>query len=76
MYMRTTVSIDDEVLSVARALAEERELPLGRVLSDLAKKGLEQSRMAVVSDGFPVFHVKPEARVITLADVKRAEDEP
>ena len=74
--MRTTLSIDDDILVVARALADEKALPLGRVLSDLAKKGLQQSRVAVVADGFPVFHVDPAARVITLNDVKRAEDEP
>lgn len=74
--MRTTLSIDDDVLSVARAIAMEKNQPLGQVVSDLAKKGLRQDRLAVVVDGFPVFRVKHGTRPITLKDVKRAEDEP
>ncbi len=74
--MRTTLTLDDEVLRVAKSLADARDIPLGRAVSDLARKGIEWTRAAPVKTGaFPTFHVRPGARAITLEDVKRAEDE-
>ena len=37
--MRTTVTIDDDVLAVARALAKRNRTSLGRALSELARRG-------------------------------------
>lgn len=74
--MRTTLTIDDEVLRVAQALADARTVPLGRAVSDLALKGIEALRAAPsTGKGFPTFKVRPGARPITPGDVKRAEDE-
>lgn len=73
--MRTTVNIDDDLMRVVRSLAESNRLPLGEVLSDLLRKGL-QARAAVGDrSGFPVFDVEEGARSITLEDVQRADDE-
>jgi hypothetical protein len=75
--MRTTLTLDDEVLRVAKAMAEARSIPLGRAVSELAIKGL---RAPVASHqgrrAFPVFPVRSGARPLTLADVKKDEDEP
>ena len=38
--MRTTVTIDDDVLAAARALAARKGVSVGRVLSDLARRGI------------------------------------
>jgi hypothetical protein len=38
--MRTTVDLDADILQVAKALARDRDQSLGRVLSDLARRGL------------------------------------
>ena len=72
--MRTTVTIDDDVLAAARALAAAEGLSLGGALSRLARRGL--STDAKRPAGFPVFDVPPGARPITLADVQAALDEP
>ena len=40
--MRTTVSIDDDVLDAVRYLAEQKKVTLGKMLSDLARKGLQK----------------------------------
>ena len=37
--MRTTVTIDDDVLAVARALAGQRGCSLGSAISELARRG-------------------------------------
>jgi hypothetical protein len=62
--MRTTVSIDDDLLEVARQMAEAREETLGQVLSRLIRRGLEP-RVATPGDGgLPTFSVEPDAPVI------------
>jgi hypothetical protein len=74
--MRTTVMIDDDVLSVARALAERNGVSLGRALSELARRGFRTD--AAVAEhrqggGRRVgFAVDPGADPITSADVQRA----
>ncbi len=75
--MRTTVTIDDDLLAAARSLARANSEPVGRVLSDLARRGLrEASRADLEHEGmFPVFSVKADAHPITLEDVKQLEDE-
>lgn len=74
--MRTTLSIDEDVLQAARSLAAAQHEPLGRVISDLARRGLAPRTDQVDSeDGFPVFRVNPGAPVITSDMVSTALDE-
>lgn len=76
--MRTTLTIDDDLLAAARSLARARSASVGQMISDLARRGLQASARSVRqrSGGFPVFSVPDDARPITLEDVARAEDEP
>ena len=74
--MRTTVTIDDDVLAVARALAERRRSSLGSALSELARRGFKGN--PAESDGkggVPVFRVSVDAGPITSDDVYRALNE-
>ncbi len=51
---------------------------MGRVLSELVKKGLQAGATSYISDGhdnLPVFRVREGSPPITLSDVRRAEDE-
>ena len=41
--MRTTLSLDDDVLAAAKVLARQRKQPIGRVISELARQGLAQA---------------------------------
>jgi hypothetical protein len=72
--MRTTVTLDAEVLRAARSLARTRSISLGAAISELARRGLEQERR-IDEGAFPSFRVPAGARSITLEDVKRIEDE-
>lgn len=74
--MRTTLTIDDDVLAIAKSLAHARSESVGRVLSDLARRGLEAAPQIERKGGaaFPTFNVAPDAPLITLEDVKRGED--
>jgi hypothetical protein len=75
--MRTTLTIDDDILLVARQLAGERSEPIGKVVSDLAALGLQAATrtQGKTASGFPVFSVFKNSHAFTLADVRSAEDE-
>ena len=73
--MRTTLSIDPEILSVARQIAAARSISIGQAISELARKGLEAQPKPMSRRGFPVFAVAKNARPLTLEDILKAEDE-
>jgi hypothetical protein len=72
--MRTTLLIEDDVLEVARSLAESEGKTIGQVISELARRGLAPRPQELVDEGFPVFAVEPDAKPITLEMVQRALD--
>jgi hypothetical protein len=74
--MRTTLSIDDDLLNAAKALAQARSVSIGAVISDLVRKGLSGPPPAKTRNGLPVFITPLESRPITLENVKKAEDVP
>ena len=75
--MRTTLTIEDDVLTVAKSMASAKGVSVGRGISDLARKGLRGNRSYTETDGeLPVFEVREDATPITLEDVKKWEDEP
>jgi hypothetical protein len=59
--MRTTLEIDDDVLQAAKELALARGTTAGRVLSDLARKGLTESRRASFRNGVPLLPARRRA---------------
>ena len=74
--MRTTISIDDDLFEAAKALAVQRKVPIGKVISELMRRGLRtEMHTKAGKGGFPVFSVPSNARPITLATVKDAEDD-
>lgn len=74
--MRTTLAIDDDLLSVARTIATSRNVPIGQVISELARKGLSTEKPLRRRGGFPVFDVPADAPIITPDHVRQAlEDE-
>jgi hypothetical protein len=69
--MRTTVDLDEDVLRTAKDLAEERSQSLGRVLSDLARKGLQPRGKAATSrNGVPLLPRLPGAKPVTSKAVR------
>ena len=72
--MRTTVTIDDDVLAVARALAQREGRSLGSALSRLARHGFRRAQIddTDVMDDVPTFRVATESAPITSEDVRKA----
>ena len=73
--MRTTLSLDPEILSAARQIAAARSTSIGAVISELARRGLETRAKIGTRRGFPVFQVSKGARPLTPEDVRRDDDE-
>ena len=74
--MCTTLNIDDDVLSVARA--QRKKISLGSAVSELARRGIRGGGRTVAKrDDIPFFPIDPDARPITNEDVYKAlEDFP
>ena len=73
--MRTTVTIDDDVLAVARALAVRRGSSLGSALSELARRGFRSAPTNREGGDGTTFAVAGDAEPITSEDVYRSLDD-
>ncbi len=71
--VRTTLSLDDDTLLLAKAYAESRALSLGRAVSDLVRRGLASERPFRMVDGFPVFDLPPDTPPVTTEHVRDLE---
>ena len=76
--MRTTLDIDDDVLQAAKELAEARGSSAGKVLSELARKGLMPAASAEPStrNGVPVLSPRGgDAPRPTMRQVNQLRDD-
>lgn len=64
--MRTTLDIDDPILSELKALQQREGKSLGRLVSDLLARALKEETSAPTAQ--PVWHVKPMRARFDLAD--------
>lgn len=76
--MRTTLSIDDDVMAAARQLAERQGKSVGEVISALARQGLSGTgtRSAKTArNGVPMLPKRQAATPVTTAFVNQLRDE-
>lgn len=74
--MRTTLSLEPDVIRAAKQLAAAQSKSLGAVISELARKGLKGGTIKISErNGFPIFDVPVGVRPFSPEDVKRAEEE-
>ncbi len=75
-FMRTTVDIDEDVLQAAKEMAAVRGSTAGKVLSELARKGLEPRESGRVRNGVPLLPRRPrDAPRPTMKRVNELRDE-
>jgi hypothetical protein len=70
--MRTTLTIDDDVLGIAKSIAAARGVAVGKVISELARKGIEQPAQFTTRNGLPVFCVREDGPQLTTEQVRGA----
>jgi CTP:molybdopterin cytidylyltransferase MocA len=73
--VRTTLTLDDDILKLAARQAKLRGVSLGRTVSDLLRRGLNASTPAQDKDGLVVFHLPADSPKVTTDDVRRIETE-
>lgn len=73
--MRTTLDLDEDVLLAVKEMASAQRTSIGKVLSRLARKGLDQPKSsAKVRNGVPVWPSTP-GRLVTNALVQKILNE-
>ncbi len=75
--MRTTLDLDDDILQAAKELAALRKTTAGKVLSELARKGLAPPDVPTlkVRNGVPLLHPRPGSPVMTMKLVNELRDD-
>lgn len=73
--MRTTINIDEDVFEAAKAIASQQNKPLGKVISNLARRSLANSRQRVTRNGIPLQPNHFGASVVTLEVINTLRDE-
>jgi hypothetical protein len=76
VLMRTTLSIDDDVLSAAKEMAAAQDKTVGEVISSLARRGLNplESRRKT-RNGVPLLPVGPGTKRVTSELVHQLREE-
>lgn len=73
--MRTTLTIDDDVLTAAKAIAQQQNTSVGKVVSDLARRALRRPHTAASRNGIPLLPVSDPKAIVTLETVNALRDE-
>jgi hypothetical protein len=73
--MRTTLAIDNDVLSAAKAIARQKNQTVGQIVSELARKSLLSPAAATERDGIPLLPVRRPDAIVTLDTVNALRDE-
>ena len=75
MYMRTTLSLDDDVCREVKAYAESRDVSIGKAVSELVRRGLHAPLRTRLVNGFHVVELPPGSPPVSTEDVDRLQDE-
>ena len=73
--MRTTLELDDDLVQVARQLAQQSKITMGQVISELVRKAMEPKSAPRMRNGVLLFNLKPGAKKPGMALVNRLRDE-
>lgn len=74
--MRTTLTIDDDVLEVARDLASRQRRSIGEVISELARRALRPvAEPPVTRNGILLLPRRENASPVTLELVNKLRDD-
>jgi len=74
--MRTTLTIDDDVLAAARAMARRQRVSVGEVISALTRQALQPAQArGETRNGVPLLPIKPGSAAVTPELVNQLRDE-
>ncbi len=74
--MRTTLVIDDDVLAVAKAFAQQQHKTIGQVISEFARQALtRQTQPTQERNGIPLLKPLANPQPVSLEMVNQLRDE-
>jgi hypothetical protein len=73
--MRTTLTLDDDILELAARQAKLRGVSLSKTVSDLLRRGLNAPTRSRDEGGIVVFQLPDDSPPVTTEEVRRIEAE-
>ena len=71
--MRTTLTLDDDIVELVTRQAKLRGVSIGKTISDLVRRGLNAPTPTREGDGLVVFQLPADSPKVTTSDVRRIE---
>jgi hypothetical protein len=73
--MRTTLSLDDDVLREASTYAESRDISIGKAVSEFVRRGLHAPLRTLIVNGFHLVELAPDSPAVSTEDVRKLQDD-
>jgi hypothetical protein len=73
--MRTTLTIDDDLLIAAKAIAQQTNQTIGEIVSNLARTALRPKTRTMERNGIPLLPVRNPEAIVTPEIVNALRDE-
>ena len=75
MFVRTTLSLEDDAVEAIQAYAKRRRLSLGKAASELVRRGSRYQIGTRKVNGLPVLDAPEDFPVVTSKRVRELSDE-
>ena len=73
--MRTTLSLDDDLIPQVKTYAESRDITVGKAVSELVRRGLHAPIQTRVVNGFHVIELPPGSPPVTIEHIRKLAGE-
>jgi hypothetical protein len=73
--MRTTITLDDDIVELVARHAKLRGVSLGKTISDLVRRGLSAPTASQDRNGLVMFQLPADSPTVTTREVRRIEAE-
>jgi len=73
--MRTTIALDDDLLPQLKTYAKNRDISVGKAVSELVRKGLAAPIRTRVVNGFHVVELPPNSPSVSTERVRELGEE-
>lgn len=73
--MRTTLSLDDDLLPYVKSYAESREISIGKAVSELVRRGLRAPLRTRVVNGFHVVDLPEGTPSVSSEHIRKLQEE-
>ncbi len=73
--MRTTITLDDDIVELVARHAKLRGVSLGKTISDLVRRGLSAPTPSMDKSGLVMFQLPADSPKVTTREVRRIDAE-